>query len=202
MKFAFIIFLFLSTLSADERLCEELFAEHMKMLSHTEVAHPPLVVCFSATPGMGKTYIAKLVEEKYQAVRISTDAVRDLIRKSASTMPREETLDEYLNYFLTHYKAPNHFFILDASIDRTYKRLFALWESKSVPFIVVRLEVPRQDVAERLSASYLPYLDLWQKDYDAFSYPATIVIKNGKQDSLDLQPLFSTIEAKSGSCPF
>ena len=153
---------------------------------------------------MGKTYIAKLLEEKYQAVRISSDEIRKLVRQIDASLPTESTLEAYWSYFVTHYKAPNQFLILDASIDRRYKLLFPYLEEKKIPYVVIRLQVPHEDVLDRLSMregenkeKYVKHMAAWKADYEAFQavYPNSFVVKNDKADQLTLDALYSHIDA-------
>ncbi len=175
-------------------VCEALYKAHSEMLTHTDVSHKPLVICFSGTPGMGKTYLAKLLQEKYNGVRLCTDEIRDLIKTSCPSVSNGELLlGRYLFYFLEHYKGPNKLIILDASIDRRYAVLFPLLEQKKIPYVVIRFDVPRDVVIDRIkqrdgprNENYLQLLDFWYADYEAFGrgFPRSFILKNGSDGFL------------------
>lgn len=184
-------------------LCESIFKQHVRSLKNTRIENKPLVVCFSGVPGMGKTHIAKLIEEKFSGVRISNDEIRTIIKTFASPLGAQWLMQAYLMYFMLSYSAPNKFIILDSSIDRRYQVLLPYLKLKGIPCIVVRLEAPYEQVKERLTEReqagqgvYLKFLDSWYADYDTFGQccPATIVIKNDKNAPLVLDKLFALIE--------
>ena len=183
-------------------LCESIFKHHVRLLKNTRVAHKPLVVCFSGVPGMGKTHIAKILEEKFSGVRISNDEIRTIIKNFASPLGAQWLMQAYLMYFMLSYSAPNKFIILDSSIDRRYAVLLPYLKVKGIPSIVVRLETPYEQVVERLTARehagdgvYLKFLDSWYADYDTCGQccPVTIVVKNDKNAPLVLDKLFALI---------
>ena len=61
-------------------LFADVFQSHLQILKHLDVANPRLLVMFSGTPGMGKTTVAKKLEDHLQAIRLSTDEARSLLR--------------------------------------------------------------------------------------------------------------------------
>lgn len=181
-------------------MCEALYGVHNKILTHTDVPHKPLVICLSGTPGMGKTYLAKLLQERYKGVRLCTDEIRDIMRDSFPSINNGELLlGRYLFYFLDHYKGPNKLIILDASIDRRYTALFPVLEQKKIPYVVIRLDVPRQMAINRikrregiLNENYLQHFDSWYADYESFgrSFSKSFVLKNASDGlSKDLEGL-------------
>lgn len=206
-KIHFLLFILVFSIAAlygtdiNQTNLEQFFDLHCKSLQHTEIKNPSLVICFSATPGMGKTYVSKLLEEKYQAVLISSSELRRLVRQMDPSLPTEAFLEAYMSYFLDHYQAPNQFFILDVSIDRKYKTLFSALEEKKMPYVVIRLQVPPEDVLERLSLregkeNYIKFMDGWRADYEAFqiAYPSTFVLKNSIADPLAYDALYEYID--------
>lgn len=206
-RFWFVLALSTSLLQGaevDQASLERLFSMHCETLRHTEIKQPPLVICFSGTPGMGKSYVAKLIEEKYQGVRISTDDIRHIVRQMDTSLKVESTVDTYFGYFSEHYKAPNQLLIIDASIDRRYKRLFPYFEERKIPYVVIRLEVSAEDALDRVSeregenkANYIKHMASWRADYEAFldAFSNVFTIKNGKADQLDLDALYNHINA-------
>jgi cytidylate kinase len=161
-----------------EQQLSTIFQQHCATLKNLTIEHKPLLVAFSGTPGMGKSFVAKKLEDHYQAVRISTDLLRKLIESntSISLQEYEGVLHTYLHYFFGHYDKPNKRFILDASIDRKYVQVVPFCAQHKINLIVVRLEVPRDIVVKRLceregakSAWHRKHLDAWFTDYYNFA---------------------------------
>lgn len=184
-------------------LCESVFKQHVRLLKNTRIEHKPLVICFSGVPGMGKTHIAKILEEKYQGVRISNNEIRAIVNTFANTPNSQWLMQAYLMYFMLSYTAPNKLIILDSSIDRQYAVLLPYLTFKGIPYIIIRLETPYEQVVDCLTKReqagegvYLKFLDSWYADYDTFGqcYPATIVVKNDQHAPLMLDKLYTLID--------
>lgn len=178
-------------------LLEKIYSEHIAQLPYTEIEQDPFVITFSGVPGMGKSFIAEKLTEHFKAVRICSDDIRDILQKlpDIDKKNREKVLEEYLMYFLQHYNFPNKRIILDASIDRRYVKLFSYLERHEIPFIVIRLEVPRELIVERikhregkLAHNYLKLLDHWFENYEEFgsNYKDYFLFKNVPGASLDV----------------
>lgn len=159
-----------------EEALAALFKQHCTLLKNTDIQQAPFVITFSGTPGMGKSFIAKLIEERCCAVRVSTDEIRSLLA-SLDIKPADydQALFSYFTYFMQHYTLPNKRIIVDASIDRKYKQVFAYLKKNKVNYLVVRLEVPRELIIERIKQRegikaefYYKNLDGWLKDYEEF----------------------------------
>lgn len=174
-----------------EELLATVFSQHSAQLKHTEIAHAPFCITFSGTPGMGKSFVAKQLEQKYQAVRICTDELRLLATNTGSIERKEyeEFIQQYFAYFFKHYTGVNKRFIIDASIDRRYTVLFPFFEKLHIPFAVIRLEVPRDIVVMRIkerekdnAENYLKFLDKWFTDYQEFEKHYTQYIRFNNQD--------------------
>lgn len=185
-------------------LCESIFKHHVRVLKNTRVEHKPLVICFSGVPGMGKTHIAKILEEKFHGVRISNDEIRTIINTFTNALTSQWLMQAYLMYFMLSYSAPNKLIILDSSIDRRYTVLLPYLKLKGIPYVIIRLETPYEQVVERLTQRehagegvYLKFLDSWYADYDTFGqcYPATIVVKNDQNTPLMLDKLFALVRS-------
>lgn len=183
-------------------LCESIFKHHVRLLKNTRVAHKPLVVCFSGVPGMGIPEIAKMVEDRFEGVRISNDEIRTIIKNFASPLGAQWLMQAYLMYFMLSYSAPNKLMILDSSIDRRYAVMLPYLKIKGIPSIVVRIETPYEQVVDTLTKReqagdgvYLKFLDSWYADYDTCGQccPVTIVVKNNKNTPLVLDKLFALI---------
>lgn len=188
----------------DQNFVEQIYKEHKETLDNTAFTKKPLIICFSGTPGMGKSFVAKILEKKYSAVRISTDEIRAILHThKLDPKQHEEFFRQYFIYFFKQYLEPNRFFILDFSIDRRYKDLFPFFEKKEIPFMVIRLQVSRETVMLRLqnregdaAAPYLAKLDTWWHDYAAFGEKFTQSYVLDTNNTLGLTDLFSWIDSK------
>lgn len=153
---------------------DEVYKEHQNELQYLDVAHAPFIITFSATPGMGKTTVAKKLETCLQAVRISSDTARVLLAKHGL---KSASLSDYLMYLLKELEqtSPNHLIILDMSVDREYKLIADTAQKQHIPLFVIRLDVTKEEAAIRILKSkpnpdaYLKHLDKWFQDYQAFN---------------------------------
>ncbi len=142
-------------------------------------------ICFSGVPGSGKSYLAKKLEKKYNAVRINTDDIRMLFVKLGFSFANiEKELDSYIFHFLKHYHYPNLFFILDASIDRRFKKFFTLLKNLAFSVFIIRLSPEISVIQKRLKRTKGKYASLfiknlpsWLKDFKKF----------GEQNMCDIQ---------------
>lgn len=197
-----LIFFIRSAVSVlDENTLEKIFKEHCSELKNTDIKLDPFVISFSGTPGMGKSFIAKKLEDIYKAVRISTDELRNLLESYfIDKKNRESVVEEYLSYFLQNYKLPNKFIILDASIDRRYKQLFPYLKTKKIKFVVIRLQVPKDTIIERIKERdssraewFLKNLDHWLQDYLEFANQFKEYISFDNEDNVSLDNLIVEI---------
>lgn len=177
-------------------LLEEIYSEHTSQLPYTEIKQDPFVITFSGVPGMGKSFIAQKLTEHFKAVRIRNDDIRDMLKKfpGIDKQDQERALKEYLFYMLQRYNFPNRRLILDASIDRSYVQLFPYLEKHKIPFMVIRLDVPREIIIDRitqregaLAQNYLKLLDKSFENYEEFGskYIDYFLFKNVPGASLD-----------------
>jgi len=185
-----------------------IFKQHCSTLQNTAIEQKPLVVVFSGVPGMGKSTVAKKLEQEYKAIRVSTDQLRDLFREKTSITEADfdDALQKYVGYFFAHYNMPNKRLILDASIDRKYVTLFPFFEQHKINFIVVRLDVPRDIVVKRLNeregtraAWFLKNLDAWFADHHNFASNYTNYISYNNLDTSDFASLKQNIDKKIAS---
>jgi hypothetical protein len=134
---------------------------------YLSVENAPLIIAFSGTPGMGKTHLAKAVQERYEGVRVSTDTARKYLGKKL-----HGTFVPVVNKLLDG--SPNQLLILDSSIDRKYSEVEEFAREHSIPLVTIRLLAERGLVEERIHESkenpayYMKYLDLWYSDYEKF----------------------------------
>jgi hypothetical protein len=185
-------------------LCESIFKRHIRSLAHTRIEHKPLVVCFSGVPGMGKTHVAKIIEQTYQAVRVSADDIRAIIGTITNGQTTQFLTQVYILYFFLSYTAPNKFIVLDMSIDRNYRLLFPYLKLRGIPYVVVRINTPYEQVVACLTqrekanhGTYIQFLPSWYADYDAFGAccEVTTVLNNDMRVPIDLTALVACIKS-------
>ena len=76
------------------KISENLFSK----LKNTNIYHSPFIITFSGVPGCGKSSLAKIIEDKYNAVRINNDLIRDIITEEKLTNSGEDTEILLQNY--------------------------------------------------------------------------------------------------------
>ncbi len=172
------------TLTASEDKFPEVFERHKESMRYLNVSRSRLFIMFSATPGMGKTTLAKLIEEKFQAVRISSDESKVLLSE-CEINPNErdpETglimSERYLDYCIhqVNSRFANHMIILDKSVDRTYEKYRSLMQGLDYELYLIRLYVEKDEVIRRLyeregsrAPNFVKHLNRWLVDYQLSS---------------------------------
>ncbi|MEC7839688.1 MAG: AAA family ATPase [Chlamydiota bacterium] len=115
---------------------------------------PKFLVLFSGVPGMGKSTLAHVLEDEMEGVRISCDDARELLRKSIQINGNDDEirLEEYLKYAFQRLekKYPNHFIILDRSIDGIEESTLSLANDFGYKTFVIRIELSLEEVVRRL----------------------------------------------------
>lgn len=204
---------FATSLSAGCSACKdyaEIFAAHIETMDYLDVQQDAQVISFSGTPGMGKSAVARVLEEELQAVRISSDDVRRMLRDYGYEPDRLSgnavytPLQVYLMYALSriHKEYTNHCFILDSSVDRKYLSLAELTAAMNYPLFIIRLDCPRELAEERIVATranpedYLKHMDSWFADYEAFPLRRAdyILDTSGSLSDLPIDDLVETIK--------
>ncbi len=187
----------------DEQFFKRIYEKHIKKLKNLSVPHKKLMICFSGIAGSGKTYIAKILEEKYKGVRIRNDDIREVIIKLDKKRDIDESTYEYFNWFIENYKFRNHLIILDSGIDRGYREKFSLFKKRGYKIFIIRLEVHERIYEQRiinklgrLDENYINRISDWKRQYKEFgeNVKPNIIIKNEKDNGLDLEPLYSKLE--------
>ena len=118
-------------------------------LKNKDYSFQQFIITFSGVPGTGKTNIAKNLEEKYKAVRINNDYIREIIRNEKLAefeLETEQLLQEYNFDLTTKIPFQNKRIILDKSMDRRYEWFLGVCESNNLKYFLIRLNVnsPRE----------------------------------------------------------
>jgi predicted kinase len=159
----------------------EAYQGQLKTFQHLDITHPKLMIFFSGVPGMGKTTVATLLEEKLHGIRVSSDEARHHLRQHVHHGGLDSTirLEEYLQFLIQQVEniSPNHLLIIDRSIDGIEEQMFALAEKLGYPVFVIRLSLPKKEVVRRLEKreedptvhqQRLQRLDRWFDEYEKF----------------------------------
>jgi predicted kinase len=188
---------------SNERVFERVFEVHKKNLAYLHESKPNLMILFSGTPGMGKTVVAKQLEERFHAVRLSSDDIRLILREQGV---EEGLANAYLAWcahkiFQTE---PNHLFVFDKSIDRTFDIYSKFANDHHYPIFLIQMRVPRSVVEARIRSrgkdvkTILHQLDYAWKNYEDFgrSHVADFVFENDEATENSVEPLIQKINAQ------
>ena len=179
---------FSSPTSSDESLKPEnevfkkVFQKHVLLLNNLEKENRPLFILFSGPPGIGKSTLAKVLEKKLSAIRISSDEARSFFKDAESTSAQNLSYsDDYALYIfnILNNTSKNHLYIFDMSCDRKYDFIKYISELYHYPLFVIRLTLPYEEIRQRIiqretqkdndPENYLKFLDCWYEDYQKFN---------------------------------
>jgi len=152
----------------------EIFQTHMQSLKNLDKKNPKVLILFSGTPGSGKTTISHSLEKSFNAIRISSDDVRDMLFKAGVSVSR---VDEYIEYCLQELKSVsvNRTIIIDRSSDRRYSDYTRFAKDQGFATFLIRIIAPREIIEKRLrkrgkdADRFLGDLDSAFADYRRFS---------------------------------
>lgn len=148
-------------------------------LKYTEQKNPQLIITFSGIPGSGKSELAKKLEEKYKAIKIGNDLIRNIIYHSGvfnlSENQAEKLLQDYNEHFIRNYSFENKFLVLDKSMDRQYKRFFSIFEELGLKYFVIRLNINKEKAINRIMKRkgedlllVKKSMERWQREFEDF----------------------------------
>jgi hypothetical protein len=132
-----------------EHIFEKVFEVHKRNISYLRESHPNMMILFSGTPGMGKTVVAKRLEERFHAVCLSSDDVRQILRKQHY---REDLTNKYLEWCIVKLlqTEPNHLFIIDKSIDRTFNTYSKVATDHLCTMFLIQMRVQQATAEKRI----------------------------------------------------
>ncbi len=187
----------------DGELFNKIYKTHIKQLKNLNIPHKKLVICFSGIAGSGKTYLAKILEDKYKGVRIVNDDIREIICRLEKRGDIDHPTYGYLNWFIKNYKFKNNLIILDSGIDRKYKERFSLFKKNGYQIFIIRLKVSEKVYERRiieklgkLDNNYINRINDWKRQYEDFgkNIKSDIIVDNEEDNKLNLKLLFSKLE--------
>lgn len=167
---------------------DSIIQEHIKLLPNLDKVNPPLMILFSATPGMGKTTLATNIQDVFDAVKITVDDARRLLVKHAITvkddrtyksLPIEEKIEcivNYLDQLIQEIRktSKNQFFIIDDSVNQWHDKIKGIAEKNEMQTFLIRLDVSKAKAIERIKQreqnpqGYLDAMDRWYYFYEQF----------------------------------
>jgi len=165
---------------------DKISQELLPKLKYLSENNKQLVIVFSGIPCSGKTYIAKILEDKYKGVRVRSDDIMTIVRENniVDTIEENEKIKkEYVYYLLDDIPFKNGLIILDESIDRTHKKLLFILGSKNLDHFIINLEISKEDAMKRVKErepeenwqSWIDRFDRWVREHEG-------CIKNIKSD--------------------
>ena len=135
-----------------EQQCELVFKHHLQHLKNLEIDRKPGVVLFSGTQAMGKTFLARKIEDELGGIRVSTNVIRSYMDENNITVNRDN-VGIYTKYFFTKISehTKNRFFILDSSVCRKYEEIKGFMQAKGIDkSFLIRIEIPYEEAKLRL----------------------------------------------------
>jgi hypothetical protein len=141
-KLLLAFFLASSTLHADV-LFDKIFETQFSSLQHTQEENQKFLILFSGASGSGKTLVAKRLEERFHALRFSSDEAGILFTKFGAC---RELLGSYLLFGLGKlaHKSPNHLIILDATCDNIYSACRKFAQDEGFQTFLIRMDVEKE----------------------------------------------------------
>lgn len=138
----------------NQKRFDEISRRLFPRLKYTKIQNQQLIIVFSGIPGSGKSELSRKLEEKYSAVRVGNDNIRDIMSHSGILSLSEEESDnllqDYNEYLVRNYPFKNKLLILDKSMDRQYKRFFPVFEELGLRFFIIRLTMDKEGAIERI----------------------------------------------------
>lgn len=136
-----------------DEIHRQLAMEYLSAMKNRGLQHVAACVIFSGVPGCGKTTLARKLARDLQAQYIRHDDIRELARthgydlkkltiSSISRIVMDAIMDADANKLV----------IIDASLDRSWPLFFDHTREHGARPIIIRLNVPREVVEERIAA--------------------------------------------------
>jgi predicted kinase len=132
-------------------LNEEIAKNYLAQLQVRDVPHFGLLLTFFGTPGSGKTTLANKLANDLTAQYVRSDAVRRIIQAMGYD-PRQFVVSKITELIVKQILAhdANKLIVLDASIDRTWRRFFDYAKKENIPTLTIRLNIPATLLEERI----------------------------------------------------
>lgn len=123
---------------------------YFHQLPFKDIAHPKLLIVFSGGNAVGKSALAKHIEQELQALVIENDAIKaKLLENQNFALVDRPTLGRMTwNYTMELYTrldslTPNGLVVRDAVIDWYYDRILPIFLTQGYELFVIRFDVSR-----------------------------------------------------------
>ena len=139
-----------------------------------------LLICFASTPAGGKTVLSNALQKKFNSIVINSGDIQRELEKFRDQQFYEGFIQEkreFIYWLMSKIvrEYDNKFIILDKCIDRTYEEVDKWCKENKYPFIVISLEVNKDELKRRLvkregnnADDYLVHLDRWFNEHEEF----------------------------------
>ena len=192
-----------------------IYSHHIKKIRNLHHPNEKIFVLFSGVAGSGKSFLAKKIEERFKAVRINNDDIRDIIRDEIAPkvnmeeIKPQELLQGYLHFLYEKISKKNGMIILDSSMDRSFESVRMTAKQYGYKIFLIRIDLPRETLEKQIRqrtdkdpGPYIRDLDKQIGDHQRFSaeVPADFVISVSNFDKFDdlYQALQEKMDSRSG----
>ena len=171
-------------------------------IKNKNIKNKKLAICFSGVPGSGKTSIAKILEDKYKAVRINKDDIGKIINSLnlTNTNKKEDLSYQYINQLISNYPFSNHLIIIDRSIDRTHNETFKILRKFGFKIFIIRIKVSKSIAIKRIKKRnyknfqvWMSKINKWFSDYNKSGKMIKANI-NLDDNNLDLEEMYKKLD--------
>ena len=157
-------------------LFRKIYRIHRKKLKYVNRTGRKLLITFAGVPGSGKTVIAKELEKKLKAVRISSMDVEKIyisLGNERDIPTKRAYIGWLMNKIAREFK--NKTIILDKGIERTYKDILKWAEDNDYKIFIINVNCTRKTAERRIvmregdnAQYYLVEMDRWVKEYNKY----------------------------------
>jgi hypothetical protein len=125
---------------------DEHYLKHLKNLHHD---NPKLLVVFSGGNAMGKTTIARKIEDRFRGLVLENDEVKRCLLNLIPAAGRDELSRTTWQYTSGLYGrlsgvTPNGLIVRDGIIDWYYDRILPIFEAANYPLFIISFNVTRE----------------------------------------------------------
>jgi len=154
---------------------QKIFENHLKYLKYLDEVNKPAIILFSGTQAMGKSFLARKIEDEFRGLRISNNVIRSYMVEFGLEVTREN-VSKYSEYFFSKIGkyTKNSLIILDSSVCRKYEKIKKMFASKGIKeSFLIRIDLDYEEARRRLherndASMVLPYFDNYIQQHREF----------------------------------
>ena len=189
----------------EEEKYREILAEHKKILRNTDVENPTrLAICFAGIPCSGKTTIAKKLEQRYNAVRINSEDLGKVVKRTVGELPDGNSVqNDYQLHLLENWPFVNPVVIIDSGIERKYEKILEASRGHGLDLFVIRLDAYEDILRERIqkregenAPAHFRSFDRWKREFDSFKNSVEVDFVLDTNGELDLEELYELLDKR------